>query len=385
MRRGGGRFLLVTWDGGGNVSPLVALGVLLGRRGHDVTVLGPAALAPRVTAEGLGFTAHRDARDWLDGTRFEWPPGPTREQQRALLRGLAADVGAVLDRSPVDVAVIDYMQPAALSAAERAGLPHVAFVHTLYSRVARGPMSPMVAMCGGPEPVNELRTELGLPTAEPVDTMLDRANLTLVGTTIDLDRPDVPQPSHVRFVGPLVEDAGPDAGWRPPWSSGRPAAHACTSTVATTEHAVDLLQRVIDACAPLDVSTFVTATDPVRRELRPAANTFLAGYVRHRAVLPHVDLVVCHGGLSTIGAALACGVPLVCVAQQYEQPDNAAHVAELGVGLALPRDASDAAIRDAVERALPDDKITARAREVSASLAPTEPHPAVAALEELLA
>jgi UDP:flavonoid glycosyltransferase YjiC (YdhE family) len=151
-----------------------------------------------------------------------------------------------------------------------------------------------------------------------------------------------------------------------------------------SERAAHLLQRIVDACGTLDASVLVTATEPVRAALRAADNTYVSGYVRHRALLPHVDVVVCHGGLSTIGAALTCGVPVICLPQQYEQPDNATHVQTMGVGLSLPGDAPAAAIRDAVERALTDETMAAAARAVARSLQAAEPHPAVVELEALL-
>ena len=43
-------------------------------------------------------------------------------------------------------------------------------------------------------------------------------------------------------------------------------------------------------------------------------------------MLPHAALVVTHAGWQTINAALADGVPLVCVPDGRDQPDNAARV-----------------------------------------------------------
>ena len=45
-----GRVLFVTWHGGGNVNPVVAIGQQLRELGHDVHVLGAASLAPRFAA-----------------------------------------------------------------------------------------------------------------------------------------------------------------------------------------------------------------------------------------------------------------------------------------------------------------------------------------------
>ena len=146
-----------------------------------------------------------------------------------------------------------------------------------------------------------------------------------------------------------------------------------------------MLQRVVDACAPLPLSLFVTATDDVQAGLKPVGNTFISGYVRHRAVLPNVDLFICHAGLSSIAAALTCGVPMICIPQFHEQPDNAAHVAALGVGVALPTDASVDDIRDAVEAALANTELRKAAERVVRDLHADGVHPAVEQLEAMLA
>jgi len=59
-----GRFLFVTWAGGGNVPPVLALAASLGDRGHEVTVLGPRSIEAGVRAEGARFVA-RDLDLWL--------------------------------------------------------------------------------------------------------------------------------------------------------------------------------------------------------------------------------------------------------------------------------------------------------------------------------
>src|SRR5687767_2511899 len=95
-------FLFVTWSGGGNIHPLVALGTLAIRAGHRVRVLGPAELASRFESAGIGF------RPFADDSS---------------LRGVADDVIAAAGEQRTDALVVDYMQPQALSAAEVLGLP----------------------------------------------------------------------------------------------------------------------------------------------------------------------------------------------------------------------------------------------------------------------
>ena len=216
-------------------------------------------------------------------------------------------------------------------------------------------MSPMTVVSGGLDAVNGVQLELGLPAVAQVPDLLDQCALAMVVTTEEFDRPDGPVPANVRYVGPIVERPGPDADWSPPWPlDAAPVIHACTSTVAPVEMAGDVLQRVLDAVAEEPAIMFVTAQDEVRDRLRLPSNAHVSGYVRHRVVLPLVDLFVTHAGFSSVAAALQCGVPMVCMPLMYEQPANAAHAEALGLARTVTSDASLEDIRAVVTSALAD-------------------------------
>jgi rhamnosyltransferase subunit B len=59
-------------------------------------------------------------------------------------------------------------------------------------------------------------------------------------------------------------------------------------------------------------------------------------YVPFAAILPRTAAIVHHGGIGTIAQALASGVPQLVRPMAHDQPDNAARVQRLGVGLTLP-------------------------------------------------
>ena len=75
------------------------------------------------------------------------------------------------------------------------------------------------------------------------------------------------------------------------------------------------------------------ATTWPRTDLRLPPNATRTGYVRHGAVLPHADLVIDHAGLGTVLAALAHGLPQLCVPLGRDQPANAAAVSRTGAGV----------------------------------------------------
>ena len=318
-----GSFLLVTWEGGGNVNPTS----LLARAwSHAATVraLGPASLAARFHAEGIAFSAHR-ARDDGAGVSPIDRPNVTDDERLAYLRGIADDVVAEVRREPTHALVVDFMQPEALCGAELTGVPTAALLHTLYTRVAMTPFNPMAIMADAAR-INALRAQLGLEPIERLTDLLDRTARVLVNTVAELDRPGEGTPPNVRYVGPIVEGAGPDAGWTPPGSADRPLVVVGLGTTPMDE--APLLERVLDALAELPVRVFATVGGHLSpSDVRPPANAVVSPYVRHAAVMPHASVFVTHAGLSGIGAALTFGVPMVCVPLGREQPFNAHHVA----------------------------------------------------------
>jgi UDP:flavonoid glycosyltransferase YjiC (YdhE family) len=91
-------------------------------------------------------------------------------------------------------------------------------------------------------------------------------------------------------------------------------------------------------------------------------------FVPHRAVLPKVALVITHAGWQTVNAALSCGVPLVCIPDGRDQPDNAARVVSIGAGVRLNKKASSSKIRRVVEGALLDPNLKRRAELMATAL-----------------
>lgn len=339
--------LFATWWGGGNQNPFLALGARLAARGHHIRVLGPPELCPAFASEGF---------------------------ERVLTAGpmpAADEVMADIERAAADVVVVDYMATHALCGAERSGVPTVALVHTLYRTLLESGELPTMAMAGSALTINDLRSGLGLPPVARLRELLDRSAAVLVATIDEIDgAAAVPVAGNVHYVGPLLEGPGADAGWSPPWPAGdlRPLVLVCLGTTPMGEAAA--LQRVIDAVRAVPLRVLVTAGP----HLDPAAfdipdNVVITGYVRHAAVLPEARLLVTHAGLGSVSAALAFGVPMVCLPLGREQPANAARVLALGAGQRLEPAAAPADIRRAIDGVLTEPGYRNRARALAAKIA----------------
>jgi len=342
------RILVVTWAGGGNVPPAVTLAGQLAARGHDVRAIGTESLAARFATDEIPFTPR--------ALLTEWNPA-----------SLAADV--LEEARKVDLVVADYMLPAALSAGEAAHVPVVALVHTLYTANldGAGGLLPM-GMAISVDSLNDVRAGLGAAPVESFGALLDRTSLVLVSCPPSLDLPPPERPVPVRYIGPLLEPAGADAGWRPPGADdGRPLVVAGLGTTPMDE--LPVLQRVVTALGDAPARGMVTLGDHLDPDdLEVPDGVQLSGYVRHAAMLPWASAVVTHAGLGTVLAGLAHGLPLVCLPLGREQPANADAVARVGAGLVVDPAASRGEIADAIGRALTDLELRAGAARMAVEI-----------------
>jgi UDP:flavonoid glycosyltransferase YjiC (YdhE family) len=322
-------WLMATWAGGGNVNPFLGLAEQLKGRGHRVGAVAGVAAASRLSAAGIEVVALSDA----------WLPGAD-----ALKLGI--------DALRPDALVVDYMLTDALCGAEQSGLPTVALVHTLFSALLVDGSPHPITMAGSVDMLNDVRRRLEMPSIRSHAELLAGADLVLVAAPRQLDAPTDQLPANVEYSGPLFEGPGPDASWAPPDGDG-PLVVVSVGTAGDPGTQTELLERIMAALAELRVRGLVSVPDYIEHNSwTPPRNVTLARYVRHSAVLSSADLLVTHAGLGSVTAALAFGVPMVCLPLDREQPQNAQAVARLGAGSALPPNASVAQIQAAIQEQL---------------------------------
>jgi UDP:flavonoid glycosyltransferase YjiC (YdhE family) len=66
-------------------------------------------------------------------------------------------------------------------------------------------------------------------------------------------------------------------------------------------------------------------------------DVFAAGYAPYSVVFSRSAAVVHQGGVGTTAQALRAGVPQLVMPYAFDQPDNAARVSRLGVGLSISK------------------------------------------------
>jgi UDP:flavonoid glycosyltransferase YjiC (YdhE family) len=371
------RVLLGAFGDPGHAFPMIALGRALVARGHDVTLQTWTRWQAHVEAEGMTFAA---------APEYEvFPSGPEP------LDFYEAVVHATLDTRPLvrelrpDVAVSDILTLAPALAAELEGVrcatliphvhPHMARDFPVYSLGARMPRSALgralwrraqrpvdAGLELGRVELNRTRERVGLKPLAHVHGGISR-ELAIVASFPQLEYPR-PWPAGVHVVGPLM--------WEPPTADvelppgDAPLVLVAPSTAQDAEHR--LLAAALRGLA--DAPVRVLATWNRRLPPRPLPvpeNTRLVEWVSYARTMPRCDVVVCHAGHGTLVRALACGCAVVACPAIGDMNENAARVDWAGAGVRVPRRfVTPRVLRLAVERALGDSSIKARAAEFAA-------------------
>jgi MGT family glycosyltransferase len=362
------RFLIMTWDGAGNLAPTLGIARTLVQRGHDVRLMGHRTIAERCGDVDTRFVPLSQGELWdaMDD------PGDFEAEIRLLIDELcfsstiSEDLANELSREPADAVLVDCMLFTAIDVALASGSPTAALFHTAYTMFRGGPLVEMFAP--GLAIANKRRAELGLPAVEKLGDIHDSCACAIVAAPKEFE-PDVPDAANVLRVGPVL-DAPPLCCETDEVDIPGGSTPLVLISLSTSEQGqADLLQRCADAVAQLPVNAIVTtgpSIDPA--SVTAGANTQVVRYVPHTEILPSASLVITHAGLGTTMAALGHGVPLLCTPLGRDQYFNAERVQHLGAGRMLMPAADSDAIALAAKDILVDSRFTAEAKRMAAAI-----------------
>lgn len=259
-------------------------------------------------------------------------------RRTVLAEHLKRDLAAIDEMRP-QIVVTD-MQPTAVLAARLRGLPVVSLADTDFLWSTPNPWMPWSASPPNlmlPHPsaldaINELATSHGLdPVAGTSDLLW--GDRTIVPSAPEVEPPP-PAPTGraaADYVGPL--------NWDPPGPPARPARRPGTSHVyvsigsggMVTERA---LRELLTALDRPDRTVFLSAGFSQAPWLKQYGSIELGGFTGIAGPIAWADLVVNHGGYSTVVACLAAGKPQVVLPFMSEQEANGRlFLAERGAGL----------------------------------------------------
>jgi rhamnosyltransferase subunit B len=369
------RILLATLGSLGDLHPYIAVGRELSARGQRVRLATSIDYRARVEAAGLEFAPlapsiaelgdpEQIAKQFFDPWR-----GPQRllnAMVTAPLRRAYADLCAAVEG--VTLAVSHPITPALPIIAESRGLPWLSSVLAPYSlfsttdpslipnlewlqrlpRLGSWPHGSMLnlvraAIRHWERPLHALRAELRLP---PVNrTILIDGQFSPGGTLALFDpslaAPQPDWPTRTLVCGAALHDAGDpqdatavtNEALEGFFAAGPPPVVFALGSSAVWL-ARDYWKHAIAACNTLGVRGLLLTGMPLQQQL--PANVIAFDYLPYSRVFPRAAAIVHQAGIGTLSCAFRSGCPQLLTPAGFDQSDNAARAARLGVGRVLP-------------------------------------------------
>lgn len=339
------KLLFAIADGGGNVPPQLRVACALRARGAQILVVGHPGVRKYAEQEDLSFEQFDRGHDMNSTTQR-----PLASMMIDFVRVMGDPrIGeAVVDaarRHGSDAVIVDMLFGAGTAEIVKSGLPTVVFVHCFYRAVQDFMASPAGRLL-------KLRGVAPHPTE-------DESVLQIVSADAHLD-PAHGHPS-VRHVGVV---------WQGTPKQSQPAeVPRILVSLSTCAFAGQrrMLQRIVDALAPLPVEAIVTTGPGIdASRLRIPPNARVHSWLDHDEVLADASAVVGHGGHSTTMRALSFGVPVVVMPANpfIDQKRVGKAVARAGAGRLLGKHARPKRIRAAVTSVLAEPHYRQAATEI---------------------
>jgi len=316
--------------------------------GHEVTWLAQPSVSARAQRAGCEFVAFDSLNSYAPRVAIEEQldlagallAGPDVGRQ---LASVASDRGAAL-------LVVDANLATAAAAAEAFAAPSAVLLHSMYATFTDtwvAEIWPLVESF-----VNDARAQIGVPPADGWPAVFAGHDRVVSVVPERFDAPTTTSPLETtRSFGFLVPTTygEPVVTW-PSDNTDRPRIIVSLGTTYLGQE--QRLQEVLEVLGGLDAVAIASTSGQVEIDaLRCPPNVELHTFVDHAALMARCDLMVTHGGLGSVAAALAHGVPLVCVPLARDQHLNTERVNAVGAGLdgGAGTDDLDAAVRAVID------------------------------------
>ncbi len=369
------RILLATLGSLGDLHPYIAVGKALVARGQQVRLATSIEYRARVEVAGLEFAPLPPSLAELGEPRqiapyfFDRWRGPRRLFDAMVNAPLHRACTALHSATQgVSIAVSHPLTPALALMAEARGLPWLSSVLApsgLFSacdppvipnapwlqhlpRFGRWPHSAVHRLVRATvrrweQPLHALRAELGLAPiagAQLIDGQFSPfGTLALFDPQLAAPQPDWPTRT-VRCGAALHDAADPGDPATPALERLERFLAAGTPPVvfALGSSAVwlarDYWQHAVAACLRLGVRGVLLTGEPLRQSLPTSVAAF--DYLPYSQLFPRAAAIVHQSGIGTLAQALRSGRPQLLTPAGFDQFDNAARAARLGVGRVLP-------------------------------------------------
>lgn len=362
------RILFTTVAAFGNVNPLIPLARAFQSQGHDVAFATAARFGHVI--EAAGFEAIPAGLDILYNEYVQHlapgPIGPARFAE-IFVDGLAGpmltDLLRIIPAWHPDLIVHDVVEFGGLTAGEILKIPHVAHNLILFG------YSPDLLDFLVRREYAAFREAHGLPPDPRYDEYFRYLYLQHVPESI------APLPTSIAARSQLIRPVFPEAqaGTLPAWLQRLPELPTVYVTLGTVyNHTPGLLEDILAALGDGQYNVIVTVgadRDPAELGPQPAC-VHVERYLPQVAILPHCDVMVCHGGSGTLVGALAAGLPMLIIPLDGDHFMSADRLSGLGVARVVPApEITSQSISVGVQALLMDPAYRQRASVIRADIA----------------
>jgi UDP:flavonoid glycosyltransferase YjiC (YdhE family) len=360
----------------GDINPLVALALELKRRGHAPVLALPAVYRPKIEPLGLEFHAIRPDIDPSNTILVEMIYDVKKGTERGLrdflypvLRQTYDDLlDAATKPARADLLLLGELNYAGPIVAEVTGIPWASYVlapfsfFSLYDPPVLPPYPKLASadkLLGmgramrrlarfvtrkWPEPIYELRSELGLPKgANPIFDAKHSPNLVLALFSSVLGTEQKDWPANTLVTGFCFYDSDAGNAALPAQleaflRAGEPPVVFTLGSAAVLA-AGDFYEQSARAAMKMGVrAVLMIGSDPRNRPQEALPDSIcLAEYAPYSGLFPRASLVVHQGGVGTTAQCLRAGRPMLIMPYSHDQPDNARRMSRLGVARVIQR------------------------------------------------
>ena len=361
----------------GDTNPLIAIALELKRRGHVPVMALPPVYESRVRPLGLEFHPVRPDIDPNDTAQAEMIYDVRKGTERGLreflfpvLRQTYDDLlDAATQPARADLLLLGELNYAGPIVAEITGIPWASYllaplsffsafdppVLPMYPRLSRadktvpgfGRVIQRLARFMSrhwPEPIYELRRELGLPRgANPLFDAKHSPHLVLALFSRVLGHEQRDWPPHVKIVGFCFYDANSGDAALPPalekFMDAGPPPVVFTLGSAAVLTAGNFYEFSARAAIRLGIrAVLLIGSDPRNRPRQKLPDTIcVAEYAPYSALFSRASMVVHQGGVGTVAQCLRAGKPMLIMPYSHDQPDNARRMRRLKVGSVIQK------------------------------------------------
>ena len=360
----------------GDINPLIAIALELKRRGHAPVMALPALYRPKIEPLGLEFHALRPDIDpkntLLVEMVYDVKKGTETGLRQFLYPVLRQTYDDLLDAATkptrADLMLLGELNYAGPIVAEVTGIKWASYVLAPFSffsafdppvlppypRLARADKAPGMGRAmrrlarfvtrKWPEPVYELRRELGLPMGKnPIFDAKHSPDLVLAlfSRVLGVAQKDWPENTLITGFCFYDSDAGNaalPAQLEDFLEAGEPPVVFTLGSAAVLA-AGDFYEQSARAAMKLGIRAVLLIGNDERN--RPAMtlpdSICVAEYAPYSGLFPRASLVVHQGGVGTTAQCLRAGRPMLIMPYSHDQPDNARRMRRMGVARVIQR------------------------------------------------